>query len=414
VGTSRKRLGSRVVAAVAALLGLLALGSPAAAARQLAPSSTTLAISPNPAPVGVAVTLTATVTCTGFPPTGNVTFFDGPDLLTTVEVDNMGHATFITPFATAGGHQITASYSGNPNCAASFDVGTLTVVATSTTITVSTNPTQPVLGQPTTIAAVVTCVGDGDPTGSVTFTNSIEGTLGTAAPGTAGPGTDQRTFTVTHTFTTPGSHTITAAFTSTNPSCVPIGPATTTVAVVACTTVNGDHFGPLTVTTPTCLNAGTRIFGDVTISGSGSLTAQHAEVFGSLTARGGTGLQLCGSTVHGSTAASGMGTSPANPATIMIGGGGDEPCAGNVLGGPVNLTGNVGPLELGGNTIQDSVTVTNNTAPGSPLPPVEQSIEIEANTISGNLACSGNVPPPTNDGRPNTVHGLTSGQCTGL
>jgi hypothetical protein len=40
--------------------------------------------------------------------------------------------------------------------------------------------------------------------------------------------------------------------------------------------------------------------------------------------------------------------------------------------------------------------------------------EIEANLVVGMLACSGNTPPPTNDGRPNTVIGIRTGQCATL
>jgi hypothetical protein len=39
------------------------------------------------------------------------------------------------------------------------------------------------------------------------------------------------------------------------------------------------------------------------------------------------------------------------------------------------------------------------------------SVVIQANQIAVNLACSNNVPPPTNDGRPNAVFGARSGQC---
>ena len=38
-------------------------------------------------------------------------------------------------------------------------------------------------------------------------------------------------------------------------------------------------------------------------------------------------------------------------------------------------------------------------------------LEVEANSIAGGLACSGNNPTPINDGTPNSVAGYRSGQC---
>jgi hypothetical protein len=37
---------------------------------------------------------------------------------------------------------------------------------------------------------------------------------------------------------------------------------------------------------------------------------------------------------------------------------------------------------------------------------------IEGNKITGPLSCSGNTPPPTDGGYPNTVTGARSGQCS--
>jgi hypothetical protein len=39
---------------------------------------------------------------------------------------------------------------------------------------------------------------------------------------------------------------------------------------------------------------------------------------------------------------------------------------------------------------------------------------VAANTITGPLGCTGNEPPPVNQGQPNTVDGAKSGQCTDL
>jgi hexosaminidase len=50
-----------------------------------------------------------------------------------------------------------------------------------------------------------------------------------------------------------------------------------------------------------------------------------------------------------------------------------------------------------------NVTVNNNAG----------TVVVKANNIFGTLACSGNVPAPTNAGQPNTAASKT-GQCVGL
>src|SRR5262249_589266 len=74
-----------------------------------------------PAGGGRAVTSPATVRgpAGSGTPTGSVTFMDGGILLATAAVRADGTAMVTTSFATAGGHAITASYSGDANFAAS-------------------------------------------------------------------------------------------------------------------------------------------------------------------------------------------------------------------------------------------------------------------------------------------------------
>jgi hypothetical protein len=83
-----------------------------------AATAVALASSANPASTGQAVTFTATVTAVApgaGTPTGTVTFQDGNVILGTVAVGPGGTATFTTRFAAAGGHAITAAYSGDDN-----------------------------------------------------------------------------------------------------------------------------------------------------------------------------------------------------------------------------------------------------------------------------------------------------------
>jgi hypothetical protein len=81
--------------------------------------------------------------------------------------------------------------------------------------------------------------------------------------------------------------------------------------------------------------------------------------------------------------------------------------SGSVLVGPISLRGGVTVLSLVGNHITGPVSIRDNLTGSTP-------IVVSANTIIGTLACSGNVPPPVNDGKPNSVTGPVTGQCTGL
>jgi len=146
--------------------------APAATA---APSTTTLASSPNPSLVGQAVTLTATVE--GDAPTGDVTFADGATPLATVPLDGAGTAVLVTSALTAGSHTLTASYAGDAGNDPSSDEVTQVVnnppTATTTKVTSTANPS--VAGKAVALKATVTGAA---PTGKVTFSESGR-TLGT-------------------------------------------------------------------------------------------------------------------------------------------------------------------------------------------------------------------------------------------
>jgi Bacterial Ig-like domain (group 3)/Regulator of chromosome condensation (RCC1) repeat len=280
----------------------------------------------------------------------------------------------------------------------------ITPVTSSTTL--SAAPTNPSFGQPVTLTATVTCTGGDLTGGTLSFTDHTTGTtLGTT---TVNPVTGVAATTV-HGLPG-GAHEIRAHVTGVA-TCAPSTSNTVTVTV-GCHTISGTHVGSLNVSTPTCLAPGTQIFGKVTISGAGSLDAENATIRGALTATSGTGLRVCSSTINGPRPTNITGIN----GVIVIGDAGDDgnpTCGANTLRGRVTLTGNTGSLELGGNQIRSTVTVTNNTTTITTAP--ENAAEIEANQISGNLACSGNTPlPPTNDGHPNTVTGTRSGQCATL
>src|SRR5262249_52923316 len=146
--------------------------------------------SANPVVAGQAVTFTATVSALtpglGVPG-GTVTFMDGNVILDTEAVGS-GTVTFTTSFAAAGGHVITAVYSGNFTFQASTSqplteqVNPPTTQATTTAI--GSSALFAVFGQPVTLRASVTAAA-GTPTGTVTFRDGNT-VLGTAQVNAAG------------------------------------------------------------------------------------------------------------------------------------------------------------------------------------------------------------------------------------
>lgn len=136
-------------------------------------TATELSSSANPSLEGDAVTFTATVTAAApgaGTPGGDVEIRDGAAVLGTVELDESGTATFSTSDLAVGTHPITAVYVGSASFAASTSAAIDQVVesnpllATSTSLTSSTNPST--VGQTVTFTATV-AAGESTPTGTV-------------------------------------------------------------------------------------------------------------------------------------------------------------------------------------------------------------------------------------------------------
>jgi hypothetical protein len=166
-------------------------------------STVTLASSANPSFPGQSVTFTAKVASTGPTPTGSISFYNGTTLLATVALPlGSNVATYATSTLPIGPSTIKATYSGDTNTLAGS--ATLTQIVLNPATIVFACPAGPVLlNTATTLTATVSSTG-GSPTGTVKF---LDGTTllgtGTLVNGVA---------TISASFTTLGSHSLTAVY----------------------------------------------------------------------------------------------------------------------------------------------------------------------------------------------------------
>jgi hypothetical protein len=133
-------------------------------------STTTVLISSiNPSVSGKPVTFTATVSSQVGTPTGKVQFLNGTASLATVTL-SAGVAKYSTSGLPSGANVITAAYEGdaNNNGSTSAPVDQVVLVATTTTLASSPNPS--VFGQPVLLTATVTSSAGAPPNGeAITF-----------------------------------------------------------------------------------------------------------------------------------------------------------------------------------------------------------------------------------------------------
>ncbi len=220
------------------------------------PTSTALGVTPaSPTTAGTQTTLTATVTPTTA--TGTVQFVDGTTNIGSPVPASAGTATTSTTLA-QGAHSLTAVFTGGTGFANSVsaavtyqvDAAAPGVTATSTVLT--TAPTSTVTqGSPVTLNAAVTPAA----AGTVQFR---DGTALIGGPVTASGGTA----TVTTSTLGVGPHTLTAAFTSTDPAFGSSMSATVSVTVTAVagatatsTVLTTSPPSPVAPGTPVTLNA---------------------------------------------------------------------------------------------------------------------------------------------------------------
>ena len=196
-----------ITAAYTASTGYATSTSAALTQTVLPATTTTLTSSINPTVSGQSTTLTAMITgAPGGTPTGTVTFTVDGVAQPPVTLAKAKASLRIS--LTAGTHTITATYSGSSTLASSTSAPltqTVNQSATTVTLTSSANPAAP--GQTVAFTAVVlpTTPGTGTPTGTVTFT--VDGIA--QPPLTLNGG---KAITFKSTTLTPGTHTLTAAY----------------------------------------------------------------------------------------------------------------------------------------------------------------------------------------------------------
>jgi len=183
-------------------------------------------------------------------PTGQVSFYDGNNLLGTVSITGTGGiATFTTSALNQGIHPITAVYAGDAIFTpaitnAVYEVVNRDPTATAVTLTTGTNPS--IAGDSLTFTATVTSQFPGTPSGVVQFKDGNM-FLGAGVPG--GPGI----WTFTTAALTTGPHAITAIyggdinfFPSVSPVFTQVVESNAGGASTTTLTVNGSA-GPVTV-----------------------------------------------------------------------------------------------------------------------------------------------------------------------
>lgn len=180
-----------------------ATSSPTITFIQTVPTATTLSAAP--APFGRPTTFTAVVSpaAPAGPLTGTVTFTDLTANVSTQATLTGGTATWTASNFTAGSHNITAAYAGDPSYAPSTATQLTAVIARDpSTLTLTPTATLYRLGDSVTLTAAITPT---TATGTILFTDPAAGTLGqaTLTAGTATltlPALPLGTYTITATY----------------------------------------------------------------------------------------------------------------------------------------------------------------------------------------------------------------------
>ncbi len=227
-------------------------GTPGTSAQVVVASSTTITIAsaPNPSTVNQQVALTAVLTPTytagNAKPTGTVTFTNTSTTPTTTLCAGLAIVNGVVPvcnyaFPSAGEGNLVATFTpGDSNFTGSVSsTDPHPINAAATTVVLTTSPSPVVVNQQTTLTAAINTVsGTTKPQGTVIYTDTLTSTtLCTVTLTAAGSAP-----TCPYSFSTTGTHTITAAFTTLDSNflsavstvlSVPVNQATTTTSVTS-------------------------------------------------------------------------------------------------------------------------------------------------------------------------------------
>lgn len=404
-------------------------------------TSAALASSANPSVVGQAVAYSATVTAAPTAsqdplpnsPTGTVTFKDNSTTIcnavpVTSTSTTTSTATCSPPaYLTAGTHPIMAVYSNSDGNFSGSTSSTLTQVvkpsATTTGLTNAPNPSS--YGQPVTLSATVTASSGPTPAGSVSFylgTPSANHTLlGTATLNAFGkasivtatlPGGSDSLYAIyAGSPNDTGSPSVVVTQTVGFSSCMTtkvVGIVTVPSGQDICIRSTGSVGGSVTVNRGGRLDIlGGSVSGNVIVLSGGAINVQTGSIAGNLSASNPTFFTVCGAKIFANLSAIG------STAFALVGDAGDDGspvCSGSTISGNLVLSNNTAGAEVGGNTVSGGISLTGTTGTG---PSTENAVpEVEKNTVNGGLSCSSNTPAPKNDGLPNKVTGVRSGQCS--
>jgi hypothetical protein len=340
------------------------------------PSSLVLTSSVNPSAVNQSTTFTLTITTTGtVTPGGTVTFFNGTTQIgatqTVTGSGNTGTASVPDSFATPGSYPIKAVYTSSSNTAGG--TATLTqLVGNTTGITLTSSINPSLVGQSTSLTATVTSLGTfGAATGTIQFFD------GTTSLGTINVSAGVATLPVS--FSTAGTHTLKAIYTSSNPDLTnatsdPYDQQVLNLASLSlASSVNPSLPGQsttltATLTTLTASPSGTIKFYDgTTLIGTVTLPADSISV--SFTT---TGNHILTAVYSGDTTTETI-TSP--PLTQVV-----------LYATTATLTSSVNPVDVNANT---TLTATVHSSSGTPTGTVtfkSNGIAIGTGTLSGGVA----------------------------
>ena len=241
------------------------------------PTQVTLSNTPvSPVMYGTSVTLsTVNTTILGVAPTGTVQYLDGATVLgsapITLNASSVPVSTFLLATLAPGTHTLTAVYLGDGNYATSTGAAiSFTVTQTNSTTTLISNPPQTTPGQTFTLTATAaSTAGAGTPTGTITFFDQNNVSLGTV-PLTGGSASIQQTLTALGTYTYTSSYSgdvnFNASSSAATPTTVIVKQLASTISVSATPTSGTFGVGTYTVTAIVTPASGGPATGSVTFN----------------------------------------------------------------------------------------------------------------------------------------------------